>query len=120
MGPLIKTHMNRCIHCTRCVRFSEEEENSEKSSHQKVYQPHLYGPDLTLDLRCTSSLMARVAHPDQVIVTAQDQCGQCAIPVQYIKGIQVFCNAVFMQFLLESDYFNFLWLLKYERIKLCD
>ena len=24
MGPLIKTHMNRCIHCTRCVRFSEE------------------------------------------------------------------------------------------------
>jgi len=31
----------------------------------QVYQPHLYGPDLTLDLRCTSSLMARVAHPDQ-------------------------------------------------------
>jgi len=24
MGPLIQTHMNRCIHCTRCVRFSEE------------------------------------------------------------------------------------------------
>ena len=24
MGPLIKTHMNRCIHCTRCIRFSEE------------------------------------------------------------------------------------------------
>jgi NADH-quinone oxidoreductase subunit G len=24
MGPLIKTAMNRCIHCTRCVRFSEE------------------------------------------------------------------------------------------------
>ena len=23
-GPLIITHMNRCIHCTRCVRFSEE------------------------------------------------------------------------------------------------
>ena len=21
MGPLIETHMNRCIHCTRCVRF---------------------------------------------------------------------------------------------------
>ena len=32
----------------------------------QVYQPHLYGPELTLDLRCTSSLMARVAHPDQV------------------------------------------------------
>ena len=24
LGPLIKTHMTRCIHCTRCVRFSEE------------------------------------------------------------------------------------------------
>ena len=24
MGPLIKTMMTRCIHCTRCVRFSEE------------------------------------------------------------------------------------------------
>ena len=24
MGPLIKTTMTRCIHCTRCVRFSEE------------------------------------------------------------------------------------------------
>ena len=23
-GPLIKTHMTRCIHCTRCVRFAEE------------------------------------------------------------------------------------------------
>ncbi|MFN7226259.1 MAG: NADH-quinone oxidoreductase subunit NuoG [Holosporales bacterium] len=24
MGPLIKTIMTRCIHCTRCVRFSED------------------------------------------------------------------------------------------------
>jgi len=24
MGPLIKTSMNRCIHCTRCVRFTTE------------------------------------------------------------------------------------------------
>ena len=24
MGPLIKTQMTRCIHCTRCIRFSEE------------------------------------------------------------------------------------------------
>jgi NADH dehydrogenase (ubiquinone) Fe-S protein 1 len=24
MGPVIKTIMTRCIHCTRCVRFSEE------------------------------------------------------------------------------------------------
>lgn len=23
-GPLIKTSMNRCIHCTRCVRFANE------------------------------------------------------------------------------------------------
>lgn len=24
MGPLIKTHMTRCIHCTRCIRFASE------------------------------------------------------------------------------------------------
>ena len=24
LGPLIKTHMTRCIHCTRCVRFAED------------------------------------------------------------------------------------------------
>ena len=24
LGPLVKTSMNRCIQCTRCVRFSEE------------------------------------------------------------------------------------------------
>tara|TARA_Y100000590_G_scaffold408543_2_gene499733 strand:+ start:434 stop:2473 length:2040 start_codon:yes stop_codon:yes gene_type:complete len=24
MGPLIKTQMTRCIHCTRCVRFAQE------------------------------------------------------------------------------------------------
>jgi len=31
----------------------------------EVYQPHLYGPQLTLDLRCTSSLMARVASHEE-------------------------------------------------------
>ncbi len=24
LGPLIKTHMTRCIHCTRCIRFSTD------------------------------------------------------------------------------------------------
>jgi len=24
MGPLVKTSMNRCIHCTRCIRFIED------------------------------------------------------------------------------------------------
>ena len=24
LGPLIQTHMTRCIHCTRCIRFAEE------------------------------------------------------------------------------------------------
>lgn len=24
MGPLIKTHMTRCIHCTRCIRFLDD------------------------------------------------------------------------------------------------
>ena len=24
LGPLVDTHMTRCIHCTRCIRFSDE------------------------------------------------------------------------------------------------
>ncbi len=24
LGPFVKTSMNRCIHCTRCVRFADE------------------------------------------------------------------------------------------------
>ncbi|MEX2454325.1 MAG: NADH-quinone oxidoreductase subunit NuoG, partial [Rhodospirillaceae bacterium] len=24
LGPLVETHMTRCIHCTRCIRFSSE------------------------------------------------------------------------------------------------
>ena len=24
LGPLVKTSMNRCIHCTRCVRLAVE------------------------------------------------------------------------------------------------
>ena len=24
LGPLVQTHMTRCIHCTRCVRFGVE------------------------------------------------------------------------------------------------
>ncbi len=24
MGPIVKTVMTRCIHCTRCIRFAEE------------------------------------------------------------------------------------------------
>ncbi len=24
MGPIVKTNMTRCIHCTRCIRFAEE------------------------------------------------------------------------------------------------
>ncbi|MBU0668668.1 MAG: NADH-quinone oxidoreductase subunit NuoG, partial [Alphaproteobacteria bacterium] len=30
MGPLIKTIMTRCIHCTRCVRFAEEVAGAEQ------------------------------------------------------------------------------------------
>jgi NADH-quinone oxidoreductase subunit G len=30
MGPLIKTIMTRCIHCTRCVRFAEEVAGAEE------------------------------------------------------------------------------------------
>jgi NADH dehydrogenase/NADH:ubiquinone oxidoreductase subunit G len=28
LGPIIKTIMTRCIHCTRCVRFASEVRHS--------------------------------------------------------------------------------------------
>jgi NADH-quinone oxidoreductase subunit G len=31
MGPLIKTYMTRCIHCTRCIRFADEVAESSES-----------------------------------------------------------------------------------------
>src|SRR5262247_4097575 len=30
LGPLVKTSMNRCIHCTRCVRFATEVAGAEE------------------------------------------------------------------------------------------
>ena len=30
LGPLIKTHMTRCIHCTRCIRFADEVAGNEQ------------------------------------------------------------------------------------------
>ena len=32
MGPLVKTVMTRCIHCTRCVRFAAEVAGVRKSA----------------------------------------------------------------------------------------
>jgi NADH-quinone oxidoreductase subunit G len=32
MGPVVKTIMTRCIHCTRCVRFAEEVAGSRRSA----------------------------------------------------------------------------------------
>lgn len=29
-GPLVKTEMTRCIHCTRCVRFANEVAGAEE------------------------------------------------------------------------------------------
>src|SRR3546814_5217511 len=37
MGPLISTEgMQRCIHCTRCVRFRSEEHTSELQSLMRI------------------------------------------------------------------------------------
>ena len=45
IGPLVKTIMTRCIHCTRCVRFA-----SEVSSRQLDYSCSLY-------VRCEHALV---------------------------------------------------------------
>ena len=41
MGPLIKTQMTRCIHCTRCVRFATEVATSVANLTQRVQCIHL-------------------------------------------------------------------------------
>ena len=33
LGPLVKTVMTRCIHCTRCVRFAEEVAGAARAGH---------------------------------------------------------------------------------------
>ena len=55
MGPLIQTFMNRCIHCTRCIRFANDiagieevgaiyrGENMEITSLEKTVQSELSG-----------------------------------------------------------------------------
>ena len=30
-GPLVKTRMNRCIHCTRCIRFADRDRRASRS-----------------------------------------------------------------------------------------
>lgn len=34
MGPLIRTFMTRCIHCTRCVRFAQDIARGQKKEEQ--------------------------------------------------------------------------------------
>jgi len=48
IGPLVKTIMTRCIHCTRCVRFSTEVAGTEelgavfRGEHMEIDNRHLY------------------------------------------------------------------------------
>ncbi|MBF0214147.1 MAG: NADH-quinone oxidoreductase subunit NuoG [Magnetococcales bacterium] len=58
LGPIIETEMNRCIHCTRCIRFSEDVSGVEqmgavyRGDHMRV------GPfvETTLDSELTGNL----------------------------------------------------------------
>ncbi|MBF0272780.1 MAG: NADH-quinone oxidoreductase subunit NuoG [Magnetococcales bacterium] len=58
LGPIIETEMNRCIHCTRCIRFSEDVSGVEqmgavyRGDHMRV------GPfvDAILDSELTGNL----------------------------------------------------------------
>lgn len=48
IGPLVKTIMTRCIHCTRCVRFASEVSSLcrgvQSLGYKVVYKPNSYHP----------------------------------------------------------------------------
>ena len=62
-GPLVKTSMTRCIHCTRCIRFITEVAGVQelgatgRGEHMEIgtYVEHA----LTSELSATSSISAR-------------------------------------------------------------
>ena len=58
MGPLIKTQMTRCIHCTRCVRFSEEVAGVEEIG--AIYRGESMQITTFLEKAVTSELSANV------------------------------------------------------------
>jgi len=58
LGPLVETHMTRCIHCTRCIRFATEVAGVEelgatgRSEHMEVgtYVAHALSSELSGNL----------------------------------------------------------------------
>ncbi|HEY4548385.1 MAG TPA: NADH-quinone oxidoreductase subunit NuoG [Pedomonas sp.] len=58
MGPLIKTQMTRCIHCTRCVRFAEEVAGVEEIG--AIYRGESMQITTFLEKAVTSELSANV------------------------------------------------------------
>lgn len=58
MGPLIKTQMTRCIHCTRCVRFAEEVAGVEEIG--AIYRGENMQITTFLEKAVTSELSANV------------------------------------------------------------
>ncbi len=58
MGPLIKTEMDRCIHCTRCVRFAEEVGGVEEIG--AIYRGENMQITTYLERACQSEMSANV------------------------------------------------------------
>ena len=65
LGPLVKTDMTRCIHCTRCIRFATEVAGVEelgatgRGEHMEITT--YVEKALTPSCRATSSTSARSA-----------------------------------------------------------
>ncbi|MBF0424878.1 MAG: NADH-quinone oxidoreductase subunit NuoG [Magnetococcales bacterium] len=93
LGPLIETEMDRCIHCTRCIRFSAEVAGTEemgamhRGDHMEV-GPWVEGP-LTSEL---SGNMAEICPVGALndkpfhfqarsweLTTSAGVCGHCAV-----------------------------------------
>src|SRR5437764_565624 len=58
LGPLISTHMNRCIHCTRCIRFATEIAGAEAVAAKARALGGGKVAAIAGDLACAESMMA--------------------------------------------------------------
>ena len=83
MGPVVKTFMTRCIHCTRCVRFMEQvagRRGYRRDRPRRGYGDHLLSRRRAghRALAATSSISARSARSSPSPTASRRGPGSCA------------------------------------------
>lgn len=89
LGPLVKTVMNRCIHCTRCVRFSTE--IAGLRSLQTPVALHstcmpFKGSMHAMMLSCARSEFMNLCMLAQIACPGHTRHAQCAVPQWTLRG----------------------------------